>query len=121
VLSEVLDSFGLMHQALRPLIRPLAMRFPVFHGGIGPLDTKGRAERVAKDEAIDIAGVRIAAGDWVMGDIDADAVWGPHIHVEPRTVDVHIRRPRESISASGELDIVRTVRAAGYQLDTEPV
>jgi two-component system phosphate regulon response regulator PhoB len=50
-----------------------------------------------------------------------DSVWGPDIHVEPRTVDVHIRRLRKSINATGELDIVRTVRAAGYALDTEPV
>jgi two-component system phosphate regulon response regulator PhoB len=50
-----------------------------------------------------------------------DAVWGPDIHVEPRTVDVHIRRLRKSINAEDELDIVRTVRAAGYALDTEPV
>ena len=48
-----------------------------------------------------------------------DAVWGPDIHVEPRTVDVHIRRLRKSINAEGELDVVRTVRAAGYALDTE--
>ena len=38
-----------------------------------------------------------------------------------RTVDVHIRRLRKSINATGERDIVRTVRAAGYALDTEPV
>ena len=50
-----------------------------------------------------------------------DAVWGPDIHVEPRTVDVHIRRLRKSINAKDELDIVRTVRAAGYALDTEPI
>jgi two-component system phosphate regulon response regulator PhoB len=50
-----------------------------------------------------------------------DAVWGRDIHVEPRTVDVHIRRLRKSINATGELDIVRTVRAAGYALDTEPI
>jgi two-component system phosphate regulon response regulator PhoB len=50
-----------------------------------------------------------------------DAVWGPDIHVEPRTVDVHIRRLRKSINAAQELDIVRTVRAAGYALDTDPV
>ena len=157
VLSDVLDSFGLMHQALRPFVRPLdellvllgrvrtgryeatdtvppghnpyalemdlidglhpgevpvlacggptdwiapwgellstaarargaagcvtdglvrdvarirAMRFQVFHGGIGPLDTKGRAEMVEKDTVIDIAGVRVASGDWVLGDVD---------------------------------------------------
>jgi two-component system phosphate regulon response regulator PhoB len=50
-----------------------------------------------------------------------NAVWGPEIHVEPRTVDVHIRRLRKAINGKGELDIVRTVRAAGYALDTEQV
>ena len=50
-----------------------------------------------------------------------DAVWGPDIHVEPRTVDVHIRRLRKAINGQGEIDMVRTVRAAGYALDTEPV
>jgi two-component system phosphate regulon response regulator PhoB len=48
-----------------------------------------------------------------------DAIWGPSIHVEPRTVDVHIRRLRKAINGPGELDVVRTVRAAGYALDTE--
>ena len=48
-----------------------------------------------------------------------NSVWGPDIHVEPRTVDVHIRRLRKSINGEGELDVVRTVRAAGYALDTE--
>ena len=50
-----------------------------------------------------------------------DGVWGKDIHVEPRTVDVHIRRLRKSINGEGELDIVRTVRAAGYALDTEQI
>ncbi len=50
-----------------------------------------------------------------------DAVWGPDIHVEPRTVDVHIRRLRKAINGPGELDVVRTVRTAGYALDTEPL
>ena len=48
-----------------------------------------------------------------------NAVWGRDIHVEPRTVDVHIRRLRKSINGEGELDVVRTVRAAGYALDTD--
>jgi len=50
-----------------------------------------------------------------------NAVWGRDIHVEPRTVDVHIRRLRKAINAPGEIDIVRTVRAAGYALDLESV
>jgi two-component system, OmpR family, phosphate regulon response regulator PhoB len=49
-----------------------------------------------------------------------DAVWGRDIHVEPRTVDVHIRRLRKAVNGPGEEDIIRTVRSAGYALDTEP-
>ena len=55
---------------VRDIARIRAMRFPVFAGGIGPLDTRGRAQMVEKDAAIDIAGVRVSPGDWVMGDID---------------------------------------------------
>ena len=47
-----------------------------------------------------------------------DAVWDPDVPVEPRTVDVHIRRLRKSINGPDELDVVRTVRIAGYALDT---
>ena len=48
-----------------------------------------------------------------------DAVWGRDIHVEPRTVDVHIRRLRKAINQPGEADVIRTVRSAGYALDSE--
>jgi two-component system phosphate regulon response regulator PhoB len=46
-----------------------------------------------------------------------DAVWGHTVYVEPRTVDVHIRRLRKALNAAGEVDVVRTVRSAGYALD----
>lgn len=48
-----------------------------------------------------------------------DAVWGRDVYVEQRTVDVHIRRLRKAINAGGRPDIIRTVRSAGYALDTE--
>jgi two-component system phosphate regulon response regulator PhoB len=48
-----------------------------------------------------------------------DAVWGRDIHVEPRTVDVHIRRLRKAVNGEGEVDVIRTVRSAGYALDVE--
>jgi two-component system phosphate regulon response regulator PhoB len=48
-----------------------------------------------------------------------DAVWGRDIHVELRTVDVHIRRLRKAINTEGELDLIRTVRSAGYALDAD--
>ncbi len=37
-----------------------AMRFPVFAGGIGPLDTRGRDEMMEQDTRVDIAAVRLA-------------------------------------------------------------
>jgi two-component system, OmpR family, phosphate regulon response regulator PhoB len=49
-----------------------------------------------------------------------DAVWGREIHVEPRTVDVHIRRLRKAVNGPGEEDVIRTVRAAGYALEADP-
>ena len=48
-----------------------------------------------------------------------DAVWGRDIHVEPRTVDVHIRRLRKAVNGEGDADVIRTVRSAGYALDVE--
>lgn len=45
------------------------------------------------------------------------AVWGVSIHVELRTVDVHIRRLRRALNQNGGPDIIRTVRSAGYALD----
>ncbi len=46
-----------------------------------------------------------------------DAVWGRDVYVEPRTVDVHIRRLRKALNDSDETDLIRTVRSAGYALD----
>jgi two-component system phosphate regulon response regulator PhoB len=48
-----------------------------------------------------------------------DAVWGHDSYIEPRTVDVHIRRLRKAINNGGKSDIIRTVRSAGYALDNE--
>jgi len=46
-----------------------------------------------------------------------DKVWGRDIHVEVRTVDVHIRRLRKALSVNEKPDFIRTVRAAGYSID----
>ena len=48
-----------------------------------------------------------------------DSVWGHDSYIEPRTVDVHIRRLRKAINIGGKSDIIRTVRSAGYALDSE--
>jgi regulator of RNase E activity RraA len=54
------------------LIRELG--FPVFHGGIGPLDSKGRAKMMARDVPISCGGVRVASGDLIFGDADGVVV-----------------------------------------------
>ncbi|MGF1594912.1 MAG: phosphate regulon transcriptional regulator PhoB [Kiloniellaceae bacterium] len=46
-----------------------------------------------------------------------DSVWGRDVYVEPRTVDVHIRRLRKALNQGGYDDLIRTVRSAGYALD----
>lgn len=50
-----------------------------------------------------------------------DLVWGQDVYVEPRTVDVHVRRLRKALNGEGEADIIRTVRSAGYSLDEATV
>ena len=49
-----------------------------------------------------------------------DRVWGDHVFVEERTVDVHIRRLRQALSPSGHDRLVETVRGAGYRLTARP-
>lgn len=48
-----------------------------------------------------------------------DSVWGRDSDIEPRTVDVHIRRLRKAINVGNAPDLIRTVRSAGYALDAE--
>ena len=49
-----------------------------------------------------------------------DIVWGRDIHIEPRTVDVHIRRLRRALNEGDKPDLIRTVRSAGYALNDRP-
>ena len=44
-----------------------------------------------------------------------DQVWGDHVFVEERTVDVHIRRLRQSLEPTGHDRLVETVRGTGYR------
>lgn len=48
-----------------------------------------------------------------------DKVWGDRVFVEDRTVDVHIRRLRNALSASGHENLIQTVRGSGYRLSTD--
>jgi two-component system phosphate regulon response regulator PhoB len=46
-----------------------------------------------------------------------DRVWGDHVFIEERTVDVHVKRLREALGVAGVM--VETVRGAGYRLTTQ--
>jgi len=44
-----------------------------------------------------------------------DHVWGDHVFIEDRTVDVHIRRLRDALSPTSHESLVETVRGTGYR------
>ncbi len=48
-----------------------------------------------------------------------DQVWGDHVFVEERTVDVHIRRLRCALEPTGHDSLVQTVRGSGYRFSTQ--
>lgn len=47
-----------------------------------------------------------------------DKVWGDQVYIEERTVDVHIKRLRQSLEQAGHL--IETVRGVGYRLTRAP-
>ncbi|MFL6765420.1 MAG: phosphate regulon transcriptional regulator PhoB [Sphingomicrobium sp.] len=47
-----------------------------------------------------------------------DTVWSHDHEIDARTVDVHVRRLRKALNAGSRPDLIRTVRSAGYSLDS---
>jgi 4-hydroxy-4-methyl-2-oxoglutarate aldolase len=84
-----------------------AMKFPVFHGGIAPLDSKGRGKVAEIDVVVGVAGVRVAPGDLVFGDADGAIV-------VPRVVEDDVLQ-RALAKVDGE-DRTREELAAGSKL-----
>ena len=92
---------------VRDVRRIREMRFPVFHGGIGPLDSKGRAEMMAMDVPVACGGVRILPGDYIFGDVDGVVV------IPEAAAPEAIRLGLEKVSAE---DRTRDMLAAGKRL-----
>lgn len=49
-----------------------------------------------------------------------DSVWGDHVFIEERTVDVHVLRLRKVLAEVNAQHLVQTVRGLGYRLSTRP-
>ncbi len=49
-----------------------------------------------------------------------DRVWGDHVFIEERTVDVHVKRLREALSPVDGANLIETVRGAGYRMTGQP-
>ena len=85
--SKARGAAGALMDGLTRDIRAIrAMQFPVFAGGIGPLDSKGRGKIMALDVPIECAGVPVAPGDLIFGDADGVVVI-PKAH-EKRVLDL---------------------------------
>lgn len=106
--SKVRGAAGCLTDGLvRDVRRIRELGFPVFHGGIGPLDTKGRAEMMAADEPVEVGGARVAPGDFIFGDVDG-------VVVVPRAIAPEaVRRALAKIEAE---DTTREELLAGNSL-----
>ena len=84
------------------------LKFPVFHGGIGPLDSRGRGRMIEMDTPIQCGGVAVRTGDIVFGDVDG-------VVVVPREIEDKVfRRALEKIkSENNTRDELRQGRLLG--------
>jgi regulator of RNase E activity RraA len=93
---------ALMDGCTRDVKAIRAMGFPVFHGGIAPLDSKGRGRIMALDVPIACAGVKVARGDLVFGDADG-------VVVIPKRVEAEVLRLAFE-KAAGEKSTLRDLQ-----------
>ncbi len=94
---------------VRDILEIRRLQLPVFHGGIGPLDSKGRGQIQAVDVPVMCGGVRVAPGDLVFGDADG-------VVVVPQEVEAEVLRIAfEKIE--GEDHSINELRAGGYLRD----
>jgi 4-hydroxy-4-methyl-2-oxoglutarate aldolase len=96
-------SGALMDGLVRDITAIRRIGFPVFHGGIGPLDSKGRAKVMALDVTIEVAGIPVAPGDLVFGDADG-------VVIVPKAIEAEVIG-RAFDKLKGEKDTLRDLQA----------
>jgi two-component system phosphate regulon response regulator PhoB len=91
---------------------------------VGGLELSPITHRVkVKDEVIDLGPTEFRLLHFLMANPERvysrpqllDNVWGDHVFVEDRTVDVHVRRLRQALEPSGCDNLIQTVRGSGYR------
>ncbi len=95
---------------------------------VGGLQLDGATHRVSfNDQAIKLGPTEFKLLNYLMHHAERvhsrsqllDRVWGDHVFIEERTVDVHVKRLREALGEAGVL--VETVRGVGYRLTAPAV
>ncbi|MEI7514627.1 MAG: phosphate regulon transcriptional regulator PhoB [Betaproteobacteria bacterium] len=95
---------------------------------IAGLSLDSATHRVSfKDQALRLGPTEFKLLHYLMGHAERvhsrgqllDKVWGDHVYIEERTVDVHVKRLREALGAAGAM--VETVRGAGYRITAKPL
>jgi two-component system phosphate regulon response regulator PhoB len=93
---------------------------------VGALSLDPGTHRVAfDDQAVKLGPTEFKLLQYLMGHPERvhsrsqllDKVWGDHVYIEERTVDVHVKRLRESLGQGGRM--IETVRGAGYRLTNQ--
>jgi len=86
---------------VRDLKHIKTLGFPVFHGGIGPLDSKGRGKMIEHDTEIVCAGVKVRSGDIVFADIDGVVIIPRDI--ESQVLDLAMTKATSENNSRNEL------------------
>jgi 4-hydroxy-4-methyl-2-oxoglutarate aldolase len=85
------------------------LKLPVFHGGIAPLDSKGRGHVSAIDVPVVCAGVKVSPGDLVFGDADG-------VVVVPQAIEAEVLRIAFE-KVNGEHHTMRELKQGAYLRD----
>ena len=94
---------------VRDTLEIKALKLPVFHAGIAPLDSKGRGQIVAADIPVLCGGVRVAPGDLIFGDADG-------LVVIPQAAEADVLRIAFD-KIRGEHNSMRELKAGSYLRD----
>lgn len=94
---------------VRDILEIRRLQLPVFHGGIAPLDSKGRGQIQAVDIPVICDGVRVLPGDLVFGDADG-------VVVIPQAIEAEVLRIAFD-KVNGEHHSIRELREGGYLRD----